>query len=262
MRMLKDTVAKWSARYGWSRDRECLFCERKISHFLPYRGGWRSAPPLMRSLQIVGSDLDSYLCPVCGCNDRERHLLLYLRESGLLGQMKGRSVLHFAPELWLTGKIAEAGPVRHLLADLFPARSGVEKIDMLAIAFPEASFDFVIANHVLEHVEDDAKALAEIARVLKPGGSAILQTPYSDVLEHTLSDPGVRTTEARLQLYGQEDHARLYGRDIFRRIAATGFVPKVQRHDEVLAAYDCRRYGLNRVEPFFLFERIRPSAAP
>ena len=54
------------------------------------------------------------------------------------------------------------------------------KVDLLALPYADDYFDLLIANHVLEHVEDDRRAVAEIARVLKPGGYAILQTPYSD----------------------------------------------------------------------------------
>jgi SAM-dependent methyltransferase len=43
--------------------------------------------------------------------------------------------------------------------------------DVHALPFPDASFDAVIANHMLFHVEDRPRALAEIARVLRPGGA-------------------------------------------------------------------------------------------
>jgi SAM-dependent methyltransferase len=253
--VLTQKVRKLMARIPLGSERECLFCSHKIGRFLPYRGGWRAAPPLMRALQVVGSDLDHYSCPVCGCNDRERHLLLYLRESGLLDKMRGKSILHFAPEPRLAPVIAQAGPARHVRGDIFPAMPGIEKIDMLAISYPDESFDFVLANHVLEHVADDARALSELRRVLKSGGFAILQTPFSNVLEHTICDPGVCTTEARLQLYSQEDHVRLYGRDIFARFASAGFASRVTGHDEALPGIDPGRFGVNRNEPFFLFER-------
>lgn len=244
------------ARLPVGAARTCLICERPVRRFLPYRGGWQAAPPLMRALQLVGSDVDHYECPACGCHDRERHLLLYLRESGLLEKMRGKSLLHFAPEPKLTPFLERAAPARHVKADLFPAAPGVEKIDMEAIAYPDETFDFVLANHVLEHVANEAKALSELRRVLKPGGFAILQTPYSNLLEHTISDPGIATEEARLQLYGQEDHARLYGRDIFSRFAAAGFASRVVSHDQALPGCDVGRLGINRLEPFFLFERI------
>ena len=45
-----------------------------------------------------------------------------------------------------------------------------KEIDIQSIPFPDETFDAVIANHMLYHVPDRAKALAETRRVLKPGG--------------------------------------------------------------------------------------------
>jgi len=42
--------------------------------------------------------------------------------------------------------------------------------DVQELPFPDEAFDAVIANHMLFHVEDRPRALAEIARVLRPGG--------------------------------------------------------------------------------------------
>ena len=49
--------------------------------------------------------------------------------------------------------------------------------DLLALPFPDASFDRVIASEVLEHIPDDVTAIAELARVLKPGGLAAVTVP-------------------------------------------------------------------------------------
>ena len=137
--------------------------------------------------------------------------------------------------------------------DLYPWVPDMVKVDLLALPYAEDHFDLLIANHVLEHVEDDRRAVAEIARVLKPGGYAILQTPYSDVLERTWEDAGIRSGESRLEAFGQEDHVRLFGKDVFDRIAQQGLVAKVQSHKELLAGYSSYRFGLNEREPFFLF---------
>ena len=242
------------ARVPWGEERVCCMCESRVGRFLPYRGGWREAPPMMRIFHVVGSDLDHYLCPICGCHDRERHLLLYLRQLGLLEKLHGSSVLHFAPEGLLTGFIGKAEPARYELADLFPSRPGIQRIDLLAIPYAAGTFDWVIANHVLEHVSDDARALMEVRRVLKKGGHAILQTPYSALLASTLCDPGICSDDCRLQIYGQEDHVRLYGRDVFARIASAGFVSHVAEHAHALPDIDPARHGINAEEPFFLFE--------
>jgi SAM-dependent methyltransferase len=256
IRRLTSKAQRWLAQIALGAGRECLLCGKHVGRFLPYRGGWRDTPPLMRALQVVGSDLEHYLCPACGGNDRERHILAYLRASGLLDDMRGKSLLHFAPEPRLTPLLERIGLARHVQADLFPAAPGIERIDLLAIPYTDQSFDFVMANHVLEHVADDVGALRELRRVLKPGGRAILQTPFSNVLEYTLCDAGVSTAETRRQLYGQEDHVRLYGRDIFARIASAGFASRVVLHDQALPDVDPGRFGVNRQEPFFLFERV------
>jgi SAM-dependent methyltransferase len=223
---------------------------------MPYRSGLAGVPPLMHVLHMVGSNPDHFECPRCGAHDRERHLLMYMRADGILSQLGGKAVLHFAPEKRLSRFITAALPSRYVRADLFPSSPDVEHVDMLDMQFEEESFDCVIANHVLEHVSDVARALSEIRRVLKPGGLAILQTPYSDKLHHTWEDEGIDTPSARLQAHGQEDHLRLFGRDIFEQITAAGFENRVQRHAELLAEVDPAASGVNRDEPFFLFRKI------
>ena len=49
--------------------------------------------------------------------------------------------------------------------------------DVCDLPFAEASFDLVLATDILEHVADDSLAMREIARVLKPGGWALVTVP-------------------------------------------------------------------------------------
>lgn len=233
----------------------CVICDHRVWRFMPYRTGSRGTPALMHALHTVGSDPDHFECPRCGAHDRERHLLMYLRASGVLKGFRDSTVLHFAPERRLSRFIAEAGPAKHVLADLFPSTPGVQRVDMLDMPFADASFDCVIANHVLEHVSDIRRALGEIRRVLRQEGLAILQTPYSAKLHHTWEDAGIDTDEARLQAYGQEDHVRLFGRDVFEYIEAAGFENQVRMHAQLLPDVVPRRAGVNAREPFFLFRR-------
>src|SRR6267378_1740878 len=64
-----------------------------------------------------------------------------------------------------------------------------------------------------------------------------------------------RDDEGRLQAFGQEDHVRLYGRDLFSRLEGVGFVSKVLEHDVALKDYGESLYGVNRREPFICMER-------
>lgn len=242
---------------GWlpGGRRTCVVCGHHVWCFMPYRSGVLGVPPLMRVLAVVGSNPDQFECPRCGAHDRERHLLMYLRASGLLTKMQFMSILHFAPERRLSKLIQEKQPASYMPCDLYPKNAETMRVDMLDMPFSEETFDMVIANHVLEHVNDADKALAEIRRVLKRDGHAILQTPYSSKLHQTWSDPGIDTPEARLQAYGQEDHVRLFGRDIFARFAAAGFESQVRQHHDLLDEYSTTRYGVNASEPFFLFQK-------
>ena len=233
----------------------CYACNKRVGRFLPYRGGWKDVPPLIRALDVIGSDVENFSCPRCGAHDRERHLLMYFDRAGMWKRIAGADVLHFAPERVLAARIASAGPARYVKADLFPTAAEIRREDITRLSFGDCTFGVVIANHVLEHVADDRAAMKEIFRVLEPGGLAVLQTPYSEKLTHTFEDEGIRDEEARLQVFGQEDHVRLYGRDLFSRLQDAGFVSKVLDHDAALKDYGESLYGVNRREPFICMER-------
>lgn len=235
-------------------ERYCIACKKNVGWFLPYNRG-RKISSFLNSLDLVGSDISNFSCPRCWSHDRERHLYLYLRESNFLERFRGAKILHFAPEAWFSKVISEHSPLLYIKADLNPSSDDVKKINMLSIQYSNEVFDFVIANHVLEHVDVEAKALAELYRVLKPGGYAILQTPYCSKLKHTFSDEGIDNDEARFQAYGQEDHVRLYGADIFERFSGAGFINRVKQHQEILDKFKSDRYGVNGNEPLFLFEK-------
>lgn len=234
----------------------CVICGRACGGYLPYRGGWEDSPRAMRALGVVGSDLGNFECPWCGAHDRERHLLLYMRAVGLWDELPGLDVLHFAPERRLSPLLRQRGMRSYRQVDLIPTEAGIDRMDIQAMDLPDASVDLLIANHVLEHVDDDSKALAEIGRVLRPLGHAILQVPYCPKLTATLSDPGIDDPRSRREVYGQEDHVRLYGGNVFEWFAsACGLEFVGGQHAELLPEVDPEKLGVNRAEPFFLFRK-------
>jgi ubiquinone/menaquinone biosynthesis C-methylase UbiE len=64
---------------------------------------------------------------------------------------------------------------RKMLADV-PHPFTHQEIDAQAIPYPDATFDAVLANHMLYHVPDRARAIAEMRRVLKQGGTLYTAT--------------------------------------------------------------------------------------
>lgn len=252
LKILTELVARIPLGYH-----ECVICGHSFARFLPYRGGARKMPALMRALEIVGSNVDDFSCPWCHSHDRERHLYLFMKAAGIFSFATGKHVLHFAPEGHLSRLIEESRPEKYVKCDICPWSDGILQADLLDLPFSDSSFDLLIANHVLEHVDDDRCAIAEMVRVLKPGGYAILQTPYSRIIEKTWEDAGICSESGRLEAFGQEDHVRLFGQDIFDRITQQGLESRVQTHDALLESYCSERLGLNPNEPFFLF--VKPG---
>jgi len=60
--------------------------------------------------------------------------------------------------------------------------TGVYQGDICSMPFDDGVFDLVLATDIIEHVDDDRKALAEIERVLKPGGRGVITVPAFDFL--------------------------------------------------------------------------------
>jgi ubiquinone/menaquinone biosynthesis C-methylase UbiE len=125
------------------------------------------------------------------------------------------------------------------------------KVDIMAIPFPDHSFDVVLCNHVLEHVPDDRKAIGELLRVLKPGGWAILQSPVNTTCEKTFEYAGAVTAEVRKTLSGASDHLRIYGLDYRERLESAGFQVKVDGYVRELSPEVVGMCALDREEDIY-----------
>lgn len=204
---------------------ECPCCDSTFARFLSHRGRAEAK------------------CPRCGALERHRVLWLFLeRETDLFD---GGELLHVAPEYAFLRRFSRTPGLRYVSGDIESALADVE-LDAMDLPFEAESFDFLICNHVLEHVEDDRRALAEIHRVLRPGGWAILMCPVDGRRTTTLEDPAAVTPEDRHRLFGQSDHVRLYGRDYAERLAAAGFEVRADRYMERFDEATIARLGLRR----------------
>ncbi|NVD34523.1 methyltransferase domain-containing protein [Marinobacter lutaoensis] len=166
----------------------------------------------------------TYFCAGCGASDRER-LYAYWLVLALARKQLSRdaAVMHFAPEPGLSRWLRGQGFRHYQTADY--AMAGVDyRADLMDLPFDDASLDFFICSHVLEHVRDDRQALAELFRVLRPGGAGILMVPVILGLEAIDEDPDVTGEGERWRRFGQGDHVRLYNRaGYIERIGQAGF---------------------------------------
>ena len=234
---------------GFGRARQCYVCQRRFQFFTRFGGGSRNLPEFNLKLQIIGSDVDNFGCLYCDSHDRERHLFMYFDKLGIWERLSGSSVLHFAPELNLSKRLAQSRLKDYVKADLFPSHEGIQKIDATKIPFADQSFDLLIANHLLEHIPDYAAALREFFRVLKPGGTAILQTPFSTLLKENFEDEHIVSDELRTYFHGQSDHVRTFGEHrLMRSFEEAGFQLQIARHADLFDADATYRYGVNAKE--------------
>jgi SAM-dependent methyltransferase len=96
--------------------------------------------------------------------------------------------------------------------------------DALALPFPDATFDRVIASEVLEHIPDDTAAMCELARVLRPGGTMAVTVPrcMPEAINWALSDEYHDTPGG---------HVRIYRRSTLeRRLTSAGLEPTGYHH--------------------------------
>ena len=233
----------------------CNVCGKSIYKFSPYRG--KKAPEDIKKFNIIGSDIINFQCPYCGSNDRERHLFLYMEELELFKNINNLKILHIAPEINVYKKIKSLNPLEYICGDLFTERYDIDinTIDITKIQYNEGYFDMVICNHVLEHIENDMDAMKEIFRVLKKDGIAILQTPYSENIEKSLEDECINTDELRFKYYGQEDHVRIYGLDLFTRLKNSGFKLNILKHKELFDSQISKYIGVNERESLIMVKK-------
>jgi SAM-dependent methyltransferase len=202
------------------------------------------------SRRWVSLGFPEQVCPHCSAFSRQRMLVLYLaRELGLGDQPL--TMLHFAPEACLMRYFTRTPQLEYVGADVDPPKGAV-KMDITDISLDSGSVDVVICSHVLEHVEDDSKAMREMKRVLAPGGTALILGPAEYDRPQTYEDPSIVTPSARMAAFGQSDHVRVYGADFDDRLRAAGFDLDADRYARKLSLADRTRFGLNPDEILYV----------
>lgn len=170
--------------------------------------------------------LETYSCSQCAASDRERLYAYWIDKQIQKRSLKKMAkVIHFAPEAKLSEKLQNLNFFVYHTADY--SMQGVDyKVDITKM--PEiktGSYDFFICSHVLEHVDNDDKAIQELFRILKKGGYGILMAPIIVGLENTIEDSSKVTEAERWQYFGQYDHVRLYAHDDYiKKLEINGFM--------------------------------------
>lgn len=184
---------------------ECNVCRTKLKHFAQLENG-------------------DQICPVCGSISRTRRLYKLLTEEFLKENM---DILDFSPFRNLYRIWKQKNNIRYYATDFGNDFIADYRYDITKISCKDGSFDLIICYHILEHITEDRKAMNELHRVLKKGGTVLIQTPFKE--GETYEDNSIDTDEGRLKHFGQEDHVRIYSVEGLKsRLNEAGFLVEVK----------------------------------
>jgi SAM-dependent methyltransferase len=218
--------------------KRCSVCGARAPRFQPlgayYLTGWRESGFPYQPTDFETLNVSEYACGSCGASDRDRLCALWIARH----VPRRAALLDVGPSPAL-GMFLRP---RFAYTSLDTLRDADVNADVQALPFADASFDFVLCSHVLEHVGDDRLALRELRRVLRPRGSGLILVPICLAAPATTEDADVDEAAA-WQRFGQGDHVRLYDRAGFiARITDAGFAVDEWRP----GALDRIRYALAR----------------
>jgi ubiquinone/menaquinone biosynthesis C-methylase UbiE len=187
----------------------CNICNHSLRKFIPVFDG------------------DS-LCPRCGSLSRNRRLYDVLQKDYLKNEI---TVLDFSPSRNLYHLLKRNENIKYISTDYAGEFLSDQHYDITGIDLPDQCIDLIICYHILEHIDDDGKAMSELHRILKINGSCILQTPFKegDIYE----DSSIQNPEERLKQFGQSDHVRIYSvTELKNRLSISGFQVEVREFTE------------------------------
>ncbi|MEJ5989480.1 methyltransferase domain-containing protein [Ramlibacter sp. PS3R-8] len=166
--------------------RFCLCCNETTPMLVDMESSWQG-----RDGARVLNWRERLICDQCGMNNRQRLVAKLVQQA---------AAEHERARIYLTEQVTPIFQwVRRLPAtDVHGSEylgdqhrggdvmDGVRHEDAMNLSYPDASFDLIVSNDVLEHIPDPAKALRECSRVLRPGGVVLATFPFQTGSEATV----------------------------------------------------------------------------
>jgi SAM-dependent methyltransferase len=213
-----------------------------------YKGDKRECSCCGRSFKLLlFSQQMAALCPYCLSFERYRLLCRYLLDATDFGS-RPIKFLDIAP-VWCFQEFCRAfDNVEYVSIDL-QSPMAMRHMDLRDLEFKDDFFDCLICYHVLEHIDDDRRAISELYRVLKPGGWAIIQVPI--FTERTMERCEFTEEEAE-EILKYDCHLRSYGKDFGDRLAEVGFKLEIVDFVRRFSTDEITRYGLDPTEDLYL----------
>jgi SAM-dependent methyltransferase len=170
------------------------------------------------------------LCPNCGSISRSRRLWEILNSGFVNENIK---ILDFSPSRHLYRILKIITGIEYVSSDLSGNFISDFQFDITDIASENDVYNLIICYHILEHIENDYQAINELFRVLKPGGTCIVQTPFKD--GDIYENASIKSEAERFKHFGQKDHVRIYSvNGLKERLIKCGFHVDIKNFNEVI----------------------------
>lgn len=182
-----------------------------------------------------------------GARQRHRFIWHYLKSETPLFVQNEIYLLHISPEFCFYEKLKTKKNIRYSPVDKFEPGydypSFTKDFDLLNENSESEKYDFIICNHVLEHIIDDKTAIKNLYKLLKPGGNAIVTVPILPGGAPTYEDYSITSPKERKKHFGQWDHVRYYGTDINNRFQDAGFSVKAVNSVDYFEETEREKFG-------------------
>ena len=205
--------------------KECCCCENHV-YYLPLSSYYAEQEKKYKVIPHIPETISKleYTCPCCGSSDRDRLMIAMLKKLKLQEGYYRESLLQIAPasaiEHWIHGNCPA---LQYDSTDLFMENvtftSDIQNMKDIA----DESYDYIICSHVLEHVQDDRKAMRELFRILKSDGFCLFLVPIALDMKEIEEEWGL-SEEENWRRFGQNDHCRRYAKQgLLERLQVAGF---------------------------------------
>ncbi|HET8573755.1 MAG TPA: methyltransferase domain-containing protein [Edaphocola sp.] len=213
-------------------DCRCTVCGHSLKAFLPIEKG-------------------ELLCPACGSGKRHRRLFLLLRRE--MASRNISSILDFSPNKGFHHYAGKLFGKAYQTTNFDPEDETDYHFDITRIGISDCSFDIILCYHVLEHIIEDVQAMGELFRVMTPGGSCYIQTPFKEGAIY--EDEAIVTPKERLSHFEQEDHVRIYSVEgLAERLKSVGFLVEILYYQSFDNPEETKKYGF-KDEEFILLAK-------
>lgn len=227
-----DQALALGERLRPGKQRECPVCR------------WRGRR--FRTFLAPGDVIGDSICPRCGSFDRQRFLVFGMRGVLAGGSPVPRTLLGLSLSRAMGYLLAHEGLGRCFRSDFDrrdPRYQPDVAVDLRLAGFRDASFDWILCSHVLDHIPQLEQAVDEMVRLLRPGGLAWIQVAYQEDLERSHRLPHDRRI--------LDDHAWRFGHDFTSLLHRPAWTVDAE-HAAALPPELRRRHGIHPVERYWV----------